>query len=347
MRIARASIWILVIPALVVACGYKTNPRPSTATVPAEVGLVHAHAYPAKIVLRWDVPKTNVDGSPLKDISGFKVYKTTEKIGEECENCPEQKAVPINVDFQHPVNAVIAEGEVVFTDPDVKLGDVYTYSVTVYNLKGREGHPSEDVTVVFDEPPPEPKEPQATVEKRGIRLEWTAPVRPAGLRSYSIFRGTEPQVEKMKSVGRTKWAETYFVDETVEPHTTYYYVVRSLKMNRGVPFDSEPSPVVKVVVPSLRVKSPENVTVASTRGGIRVYWDRVNIEGSETLYNVYRSESRGVFIKLNSEPIVSPGYVDKTVRRGYTYRYAVTAFPKETPEEESSRSASEAVRYNR
>lgn len=347
MRITRASIWVLFFSALVVGCGYKTNPRPSTATVPAEVGLVHAHAYPNRIVLKWDVPKTNVDGSALKDISGFKVYKTSEKVGEECEDCPEQKPVPINVDFQNPVNAVIAEGEVVFTDADVKLGNVYTYSVTVYNLKGREGRPSEDVAVVLDEPPPSPEELQGRVEKQGVRLDWKAPARPAGLRSYSIYRGAEPQVDKMKSVGRTKWAETYFVDETVEPQRTYYYDVRSLKMNRGVPFESEPSQIAKVVVPSLRVKSPENVAVTSTRTGIRVHWDPVSIEGSEARYNVYRSESTGVFIKLNPQPIANPGFEDRTVRRGYEYRYAVTAFPKETPEEESSRSASEAVKYDR
>lgn len=347
MRITGVSIWLLFFSCVLVGCGYKTNPRPATATVPAEIGLVHAHAYPDRIVLRWDVPTRNVDGSSLKDISGFKVYKIAEKIGEECIDCPEQKAMPINIDFERPINAVIAGGEVVFTDSDVRLGNMYTYSVTVYNLKGKESRPSDDVVVSFDEPPPAPEDLRASIEEKGVRLDWTAPGRPAGLRSYNVYRGTVPDVAKMKSVGRTKWAEAYFLDETVEPTQTYYYAVRSIKMNRGIPFESQPSSVVEVRVPSRRVKPPENVTVAPSRTGIRVLWDPVTVENAETQYNVYRSESNGIFVKLNAEPLAGHGFVDKTVRRGYTYRYAVTSFPKGAPEEESSRSASEAMKYNR
>jgi fibronectin type 3 domain-containing protein len=178
-------------------------------------------------------------------------------------------------------------------------------------------------------------------------LDWTAPGRPAGLRSYSIYRGTAPEASKMKSIGRTKWAETYFLDETVEPGQTYYYVVRSIKMNRGIPFESQSSSVVEIHVPSRRVKSPESIVVASTRTGIRVHWDPVSIEDAETQYNVYRSEASRMFVKLNAGPLNGPRFVDKTVKRGYTYRYAVTAFPKGSPEDESGRSASEAIKYNR
>lgn len=347
MRAAGVPIWLLFLSCLLVACGYKTSPRPATATIPAEIALVHAHAYPERIILRWDVPKRNVDGSVLKDISGFKVYKKIERIGEECEDCPEQKAMPINIDFQNPVNATIGEDEVVFTDKDVNLGHTYTYSVTVYNLTGREGRPSEDVVVVFGDPPPAPEALRATVEEKGVRLEWIPPGRLAGLRSYSIYRGASRDVDTMQSVGRTKWAETYFVDESVEPKKTYFYVVRSIKMNRGVALESDPSSIVEVFVPSRRVKPPENVAVASAPGGIRILWDAVSLEDSILEYNVYRSEAGGMFTRLNDNPLPDPGFLDKNVRRGYTYRYAVTAFPKGNPEEESSKSASEALKYTR
>ena len=120
----------------VTGCGYKTSPRPATATVPGEVGLVEAQGYPDKVTLKWHVPLSNADGSLLTDTSGFKVYRTAQKVGEECENCDEKKSIYANVDFQNPINAVIDKGEVLYTDKAVTPGNVYSYSVSTYNLKG-------------------------------------------------------------------------------------------------------------------------------------------------------------------------------------------------------------------
>lgn len=337
---------MLVLSCLVAGCGYKTNPRPATAAIPGEVGLVHAQAYPDRIILKWDVPVHNTDGSPLKDISGFKVYRIVERIGEECEDCEAQKGTPTNIDFQNPANAVIKDGEVVFTDKNVDLGHTYSYAVTAYNLKGREGRASQDVAVVFDSPPPVPANLRADVEANGVRLEWDAPGRLAGLQGYSVYRGTTDAPDKMKPVGRTKWAETYWVDEGVEKNQTYYYVVRSIKMNRGVPLESDPSSPVQVAIPPPRMVAPENVGVEARPDGVRVHWDPVKGRGMEIQYDVYRSESGRMFAKRNTEPIDRPWFLDTGVKKGRTYRYGVTAFPKGRPEEQSSRSGSQALRYN-
>ena len=50
-----------------------------------EIGLVEAQGYPDKVTLRWHVPLSNSDGSLLADTSGLKVYRTAQKVGEECE----------------------------------------------------------------------------------------------------------------------------------------------------------------------------------------------------------------------------------------------------------------------
>ncbi|MHB8203969.1 MAG: hypothetical protein ACYDHG_09740 [Desulfomonilaceae bacterium] len=52
-----------------------------------------------------------------------------------------------------------------------------------------------------------------------------------------------------------------------------------------------------------------------------------------------------MFQKINPEPTKTPWLLDSKVSRGRVYRYAVTAFPKNRPEDESSRTASEALRY--
>ena len=147
----------------------------------------------------------------------------------------------------------------------------------------------------------------------------------------------------MKPIGSTKWAEKNFIDKDVEKEKTYYYQIRSVKVTRGVPIESAPSETVSIKVPSVRWQSPENVGCTVERVGIRVNWKIVKIEGHDTRYNVYRSEAGGAIAKINPDPLRNPPFLDSTVRKGTTYRYAVTAFPKDKPDEESSRSGSLAA----
>lgn len=341
----RGVSWILIVSSLLTGCGYKTSPRPATATIPGEIGLVEAQGYPDKVTLRWHVPLSNSDGSLLTDTSGFKVYRTAQKVGEECENCEERKSVYANVDFQNPTNAVIDKGEVLYTDKSITPGNIYTYSISVYNLKGREGRPSQDVTVVFDELPRAPQGLRADVDTAGISLEWTTPPRAAGLSSYRVYRGSTDKADEMKLIGATKLEDTSFVDKDVEKEKTYYYIVRSLKMNRGVSLESEPSPLVKVFVPSVQWKPPDNVHTDSYRNAIRIWWDEVKIPNEETRYNVYRSESGKMFEKINPEPVSNASFEDRNVRKGLTYRYQVKSFPEGNPRAESRGAGSEEVKF--
>ncbi|MEJ2715914.1 MAG: hypothetical protein P8182_02055 [Deltaproteobacteria bacterium] len=345
MRRTSVGIVILLVSCLFGGCGYKTNPRPASATIPGQVGLVDARVYPHRIVLRWEEPTSNIDGSLLKNLSGFRVYRTAHKIGEKCEKCDEVKEFYANVDYQFPTNAVIKEGEVVYTDRKVEPGNIYYYAIAPYNLKGREGPISQKVDVVFDESPPAPTGLTAHEGTEGIVLRWTAPPRLAGIRSYQIYRASGAHPKEMEPIGRTKWAETYFTDKDVEKEKTYYYQVRSLKMNKGILLESPPSETAAAVMRAAVWGPPESVNTAATSDGIRIYWQPVEIENEKTRYNVYRSEAGKLFEKINSVPLSNPWFVDKDVKKGRRYRYAVTAFPEGKEEDESRKSASEAVTY--
>jgi len=103
-------IWVLMVFCLLFGCGYKTRPRPITATIPGEIGLPDAHAYPDKIVFEVECSGCKCDGSPATDISGFKVWRLAQKVGDECENCEDKKILYANIDFQNPSNAIIEQG---------------------------------------------------------------------------------------------------------------------------------------------------------------------------------------------------------------------------------------------
>jgi hypothetical protein len=57
-------------------------------------------------------------------------------------------------------------------------------------------------------------------------------------------------------------------------------------------------------------------------------------------YNVYRSETDGgPYIKLTSAPVRATNYTDRSVQRGHTYFYAVTAVDSRGKESERSNQA--------
>jgi hypothetical protein len=328
---------------IVSACGYKTNPRPATAAVPAEVGLVHAQAYKDRIVLKWDIPTKNTDGSRLTDLSGFKVYRVVKKTGEDCDNCEDKKTLLANVDYQNPSNATVEKGVVTFTDNAVSHGNVYYYFVSAYNLRGEESRPSQEVAVAFEKAPEAPENLKASVDSRGVHLEWSAPPNDQAIKNYRIYRSDASNPSDMKLIGNAKWGENSFRDKTAELGKTYQYAVSSLTMNRGISTESDPSAPVTVYYSAIHGMPPENVNTLVTRDGIRIYWDPVKIPGEETRYNIYRSEGRKMFEKINTQPLANPLYFDKKVVKGREYRYAVTAFSKNRPEQESSRSGTSAI----
>ncbi len=348
MRRPNVGIAILVASCLLVGCGYKTHPRPATESIPGDVGLVEAQVVPSKVVLKWDVPKLNSDGSSLKDLSGFKVFRTSHEIGEACEDCDTAGVFHANVDLQNPANAEIVDGRVVYSDPKISPGNVYYYSVAAYNLRGIEGPRTSAVTVTFDELPPSPEGLGAIHDSGGIVLRWDAPLRPAGIRAYRIYRSESPDPMKMKLIGRTRWAENRYVDSDVDRDTPYYYVVRSMKMNRGIAIESAPSVVIQASYPRAKAETPTKPGVAPAGDGIRVGWEPVKIPNQEVRYNVYRSEGNKPAVRINDGPLSSILMTDRRgLRKGRRYYYSVTAFPAGRPEDESPRSASADIEYER
>jgi fibronectin type 3 domain-containing protein len=336
-------VGILVASCLIWGCGYKTSPRPATATIPAEINLVDARGYPDKIVLRWPVPEKNSDASKLTDISGFKIYRSVQKNGE-CENCGEPKEMYANVDFQNPIDAVIEKGDIIYTDKNVSPGRSYTYYASVYNLRGKESKLSSDVTVGLESVPATPEDLQAVNESGRVRLKWSYPVDEPDIQGHRIYRGPEPDISEMKVIGSGEANQREFFDRDIEKDKTYHYAVRSFKMNRGVSIESKPSNIATPAVAAEAEQTPEKVSASITRDGVRVSWDPVSTAAGQAKYNVYRSETGRLYTKINPEPISGTMFTDRHLRRGRIYKYAVASI---TNNKESGRSVPTEIEYRR
>jgi hypothetical protein len=237
-------ISVLIVCCLTAGCGYKTSPRPATATIPGEITSVDARAYPDKIVLDWKIPRTNTDGSKLGDVSGFKVFRVTHKPDEECPDCLANKPMHANIDFERPLDATIEDGKVTYTDSSVSAGNVYTYAVKVYNLRGRESNPSPDVVVSLENVPGAPSGLRVGRDSSGsVELAWK-PSTDESIRGYRIYGSSTDKVEAMKLRGAVKSSEDSFIDKNAEKDGIRYYTIRSFRMTRGISLESSPSSIL-------------------------------------------------------------------------------------------------------
>lgn len=332
-----------VIACLLTACGHRTSPRPVSISVPAPIELVGAYAFPKRIVLRWGVPRLNADGSPLKNLSGFKVYRISAPLDEDCEDCA-KRILHSYVDFQNPASAKIVNGVVVYKDNRVETGHIYIYEIAAQNIAGRESELSQPVEVVFKEPPPAPVGVIAIGGESEVRLEWDSPERPSGIRGYRIYRGKADDPWEMELTGQTRWAENLYTDTDVRQGATYYYSVRSYKMVKGIPLQSAASDAVFARVSGRAVSAPPQPHAVNHEQGITVFWRPVKEPGHEIRYNIYRAEAGQGFERINSTPVDKPNFEDSNLKKGVRYRYRVTAFPKGEPGSESRYSAWISIR---
>lgn len=140
---------LLFITALFLAsCGLKAPPLPPEAVVPERTGDLKVKMTDGGVTLKWTIPTTNTDGTPLTDLVGFKVLR--KDVPDEDVDCP-----PCTGEFQEvadftvsvPGKAVISNGAVVFSDTSLSPSITYTYVVISYDSTGNFSKTSNSVVV--------------------------------------------------------------------------------------------------------------------------------------------------------------------------------------------------------
>lgn len=68
------------------ACGKKGDPRAPELATPKTITDLAARSAPSGIILTWDRPTEYVDGTALKDLASFVIFR--KEISQSCPDCP-------------------------------------------------------------------------------------------------------------------------------------------------------------------------------------------------------------------------------------------------------------------
>jgi fibronectin type 3 domain-containing protein len=134
-------------------------------------------------------------------------------------------------------------------------------------------------------------------------------------------------------------AATSFTDTGLQNDTDYRYAVRAVRMDPRAIVTGPPSPTVAVTpLETARPAPPSNLVVIPSAGALRLAWSpspAANIAS----YAVYRAAGAEGFVRIGTTTAGNTTFIDRDVRPGIAYRYAVSAF-------DNARQPNESVRSN-
>lgn len=327
-------IWAgLVFAAMLLSgCGKKTAPIPPQAIMPAPIVDLAYQLDERGVDLVWSPPRRTEHGDRLPAIDKFLIERAEYEISGFCEDCPVAYRQVANVAGEGP------DRRVNYRDEQLRPGHIYFYRVRTGLGWRVASRPSEPVSFRWQVPMAPPVGLVGRAGEQQISLSWAPPVgafnggpviEPIAYQVYRSVagRGFMPLGGPLTAPG--------FIDQPVENGLTYRYKVRAVRASGGtgvfsdqvtvVPLDLTPPP------------APQGLTIISTPGGLRLFWNPVaaaDLGGYQVMRRSGETDATGDFKVIGQVGAPVTSFIDKTVEEQVTYYYGVRAFDLAVPANE-------------
>jgi len=126
------------------ACGRKADPRAPELATPQVIENLRATSVANGVALTWRRPTAYVDGSDLKDLVGFVIFR--KDISPTCIDCPVPYRPLTEVDVEDQ-QRFVKQKQYRFVDEQVKDQMTYRYRVSSQLKDGSLSAPSNEVEI--------------------------------------------------------------------------------------------------------------------------------------------------------------------------------------------------------
>ena len=318
------AILTLFLLLLTAGCGYIGQPLVPLANVPQRISDLAAVQRGSTIIAHFTIPTFTTENNPIK-----KSVKVDFRIGVAGD-----PFVP--GDWAHEAKPISQfeskDGLATFIIPtQAWTGKKATIGVRSIGTNGKQSDWSNFENLPVVNPPETPSKLAVDDVAAGERVTWT---------------GTGDQFRVLRRVGDEK---DYTVAATVKGHDwtdtgidyskPYSYSVQALVDAGNQKMAESDISAVDTHIPKDRFAPavPSGLRADRTANSVSLVWE-ADTDTDLAGYRIYRSEGSGPWQKLADVNAV-PSYSDAAAEHGKTYRYAVSAFDKTVPPNESERSA--------
>lgn len=126
------------------ACGKKGEPRAPELATPKLITNLAARSTADGVALTWNRPTEYVDGSALKDLASFVIFR--KEISRSCLDCPVpyRQLTTVNVEDREKF---VRQKQYRFDDREVRSNTIYRYRVASQLFDGSLSGPSNEVEI--------------------------------------------------------------------------------------------------------------------------------------------------------------------------------------------------------
>ena len=230
------------------ACGRKGPLMPPEALVPASVNQLSVQQQGADLVIAWSAPTKEKGGRPLRDLSGFSLYRrTVPGDGSDCPACPDSWMLLKSVDVALSGDVVRSGSTFIYRDLSVAPGTTSQYRVVALSSSGGFSAPVSSPARKLVPPVPAPSA-TVTALPGSIRIGMeAAPSLKESFIGFNIYRQTGDASRGVSPVNPSPVAEAAWDDQLVRFGSRYRYRVTSLHKIDGETIESLQSPETEIL----------------------------------------------------------------------------------------------------
>ena len=337
------------------ACGKKGPPVAPEVRRPGPPSALDASIEESAIVITWTNPATRLDGTPLRDLGLVRLHRREDSDGAPLKPAMLSGRGIVGYDeiaaihLDSPAPAVVRGTSVRWVDRQgLVLGHRYVYVLTAIDGRGRSSPPSERHAITMLAAPAAPRDLRAMAANGQVSLSWEAPTelvdgtRVSGELQYIVLRGIGDEAPSTP-ITPQPLATTAYVDVGLDNDVEYQYAVRAVRRDPRATASGPPSTAISAIPTRITAPSPPaNLVVVPSTAALTLRWD-ASPEPAVATYAIYRATGAGEFARIATTPASTTVYVDRDIRSGGSYRYAVTAIDSARRPNESARSNEVAI----
>lgn len=141
----RVLVALVLMPVLFFSgCGKKGDPRAPELATPRVIENLRAASDPNGVALTWGRPTQYVDGTELKDLEGFVIFR--KEISPTCVDCPAPYRPLTTVDIEDR-EKFVKQKQYRYLDEEAQQKMTYRYRVSSQLKDGSLSEPSNEVEI--------------------------------------------------------------------------------------------------------------------------------------------------------------------------------------------------------
>ena len=142
-------ITVLMMPCASFGCGKKADPRAPELATPMVITNLAGRSGPNGITLTWTRPTEYVDGTALKDLASFVIFR--KEVSQSCPDCPVpyRQLTTVNVEDREKF---VRQKQYRYDDQEVRPTLIYRYRIASQLSDGSLSAPSNEVEVARGNP---------------------------------------------------------------------------------------------------------------------------------------------------------------------------------------------------